>query len=266
MRFKLIFAEKKYKAVPPEIILHRQTLREMLHELKKRSREYEKMKLLLSERNPRYVESKANYETFLNEFNEFKKNNNIPDFNESILSGLDGIVSEYQQTEVILEQLELSMKSLQVQITQIQEKEKKLQHMIPEHDQVEQLQATVGKNVSLLVEELTRVRSSIAHVPNDITINEQVVGTKEFSPFPVKIIALLVIAAIFVSAAYAVVRVFWDIAYGNFSGLDEAAFHKDFFDTVGIIPDANVQFTPAQRNILTNEMFYHFILRLKNIL
>ena len=263
-RHRFAVAEKKYKAIPPAIILHRHTLREMLRELKKRSREYDKMKLLLSERNPRYVESKANYETFLNEFNTFKKENNIPDFNESILAGLDGIVNEYLQTEVTLNQVELSMKSLMVQVEQIQDKEKKLQHMIPEHDQVEQLQATVGKNISLLVEELTRVRSSIAHVPNDITINEQVVGTKKFSMFPVKIIALLVIAAIFVSAAYAVVRVFWDIAYGNFSGLEEAAFHKDFFDTVGIIPEAHVPFTPEQRNVLTNEMFYNFILRLKD--
>ncbi|MBO5924577.1 MAG: hypothetical protein J6Q81_08695, partial [Lentisphaeria bacterium] len=43
-----------------------------------------------------------------------------------------------------------------------------------------------------------------------------------------------------------------------------AEIHKDFFDTVGVIPADGIDFTPEQRNVLTNEMFYHFILRLKN--
>ena len=44
--------------------------------------------------------------------------------------------------------------------------------MIPEHDQVEQLSKTSNKNIGLLVEEMTRVRINIAHVPSDIIIND----------------------------------------------------------------------------------------------
>ena len=263
-RHRFAVAEKKHKAVPPPVILHRQALREYIYELKKRAREYEKAKLIFSERNPRYVESKSNYEVFLHEFTQFKKENNIPDFSESILAGIDGIVNEYTLAEVALNQLELSMKSLQAEISMIKQKEKKLQHMIPEHDQVEQLLVTIRKNISLVVEELSRVRSSIAHVPNDITINERVAGTKAFKVFSAKIAILIFIAAIFVSCLYAAIVTFYDIVHGKFSGIEEAEFHKDFFDTVGVIPDPDINFTAEQRNVLTNEMFYNFILRLKN--
>ena len=54
------------------------------------------------------------------------------------------------------------------------------------------------------------------------------------------------------------------IVRGKFSGIEEAGFHKDFFDTVGVIPHEKADFTPEQRKILNNEMFYRFILRLKN--
>ncbi|MBO5821578.1 MAG: hypothetical protein J6R86_01030, partial [Lentisphaeria bacterium] len=146
----------------------------------------------------------------------------------------------------------------------IKEKEKKLQQMIPEHERVEQLSKTVNKNISLVVEELTRVRSNIAHVPNDITVNERLVSTKAFSAFPVKIIAVIVIGGIFLSGLYGVARVTFDIVKGKFSGIEEAKFHKDFFETVGVIPHESASFTAEQRMILNNEMFYRFILRLKD--
>ena len=263
-RQRFAVAEKKYKAIPAQVIIHRIALREYISELRKRSREYEKAKLIFSERNPRYVESKTNYEVFLNEFTRFKKDNNIPEFNESILVGIEGVINEYNHTEVNLNQLEMSMKALQAEIELFSKKEKTLQHMIPEHEQIEQLLVTIRKNISLLVEELTRVRSSIAHVPNDIIINERVVGTKAFKMFAPKIAILIFIAALFASSFYAAVMVFYDIVYGTFSGIEEAEIHKDFFDTVGVIPASAASFTPEQRNILTNEMFYNFILRLKD--
>ena len=263
-RYRFAVAEKKYKAIPLEVITHRVALRAYIAELKKRSLEYEKAKLIFSERNPRYVESKANYELYLQDFNNFKKNNNIPDFNEAILAGIDGTIDAYIQCEVVLNQLELSMKALQSEITMIKEKEKTLQHMIPLHDQVEQLSATANKNITLLVEELTRVRSNIAHVPDDININERAAGATAFKMFSVKIMMLIFIAAFFCSALYAVIVIFWDLTYGKFQGIDEAMICKDYFDTVGVIPDSTSNFTPAQRNVLTNGMFYHFILRLKD--
>ena len=263
-RHRFAVAEKKYNAIPLPIIQHRAALREYIAELRKRSREYERAKLIFSERNPRYVESKTNYEVFLNDYTQFKKDNNIPEFNESILAGIDGIVEVYNLAEVNLNQLELSMKSLQAEINMIKQKEVQLQYMIPEHEQVEQLLVTTRKNISLLVEELSRVRSSIAHVPNDITINERVAGAKAFKVFSAKIVILIFIAALFVSSLYAAIMVFYDIVRGKFSGIEEAEIHKDFFDTVGVIPADDIDFTPEQRNVLTNEMFYHFILRLKN--
>ena len=263
-RHRFAIAEKKYKAIPQSVITHRVALSEYITELRKRSREYQKAKLIFSERNPRYVASKSNYEVFLHEFEDFKKKNSLPEFNESILTGIDGIIAEYNNAEVMLNQLELSMKSLQAEISMIREKEKKLQHMIPEHDSIELLMGSTSKNISLLVEELSRVRSNIAHVMNDITINEKVVSTEEFKAFTPKILILIFIAAFFVSGVYATFITFYDIMYGKFSGIEEATFNENFFDTVGVIPDANANFTPEQRNILTNEMFYHFILRLKD--
>ena len=263
-RNRFAVAEKKYKAIPQEIIYHRVALRDYIAELKKRSRQYEQMKLTLSERNPRYVESKISYESYLQEYNKFKADNNIPEFNETILTGIEGIVNEYTQTEVALNQLELSFKSLLAEIAMTKEKEHKLQHMIPEHDSVEELLKTASKNISLLVEELSRVRSSITHVPNDININERVAGVTPFKAFPPKVLILLFIAALFVSSLYATIMVFYDIVYGTFSGIDEAVILKDFIDTVGIIPDASINFTQEQRNVLTSEMFYNFILRLKD--
>ena len=94
-RHRFALAEKKYKAVPQPVILHRHALREYISETRKRAREYEKAKLIFSERNPRYVESKTNYEVFRNEYAQFKKDNNIPEFNGSILSGIEGILNEY---------------------------------------------------------------------------------------------------------------------------------------------------------------------------
>ena len=129
---------------------------------------------------------------------------------------------------------------------------------------MEQLQKTVGKNVSLLVEELTRVRSSIAHVPSDLIINERVISTKAFAMFSVKVLALLFIGGIFVSGLFATFIVILDIVNGKFSGIEEASFHKDFFNMVGVIPHEKAEFSPEQRKVINNEMFYHFILRIKN--
>ena len=263
-RQRFSVAEKKYKSVPENVVTHRAALLDFVREQRKASREYEKAKLIFSERNPRYVEARSNYQTITNEFENFKKRNNITRFDQNMLLGLDGIVDAYQASEVTLNQLEMSMKSLQAEIQLIKDKEKKLQHMIPEHERIELLLGTVNKNISLLVEELSRVRSAIAHVPNDIIINERVVSTKSFPVFPVKIIMIIFIAGVFVSGLYATIVVAYDIIYGKFSGIEEAAIHKDFFKTVGVIPHEKAPFTQEQRKILNNEMFYHFILKLQN--
>jgi hypothetical protein len=82
--------------------------------------------------------------------------------------------------------------------------------------------------------------------------------------FPIKILAVIFIAGIFISGIYTVLAVTFDIVNGKFSGIEEASFHKDFFDTVGVIPHEKAAFSPEQRKIINNEMFYRFILRLKN--
>ena len=263
-RHRFATAEKNYKAVPLTVIRNRVTLREFMLDLRKASREYEKAKLMFAERNPRFVEARSAYEAVKKELESFKKRNNITVFEENMLAGLDGVVNRYQEAEVTLRQLEIGMKSLQAEISLVKDKEVKLQHMIPEHDAVEQLRTTANKNVSLLVEEITRVRSNIAHVPNDIIINERVISTKVFPVFPVKILAVIFIAGVFVSGLYATVMVILDILNGKFSGIEEASFHKDFFDTVGIIPHEKANFTSEQRKVVNNEMFYRFILRLKD--
>lgn len=263
-RHRFAVAEKNYKAIPLNVIKHRARLREYFHELRKVSKEYEKAKLMFAERNPRFVEARSAYEVTKNDFDAFKKKNGITEFDENMLLGIDGVISRYNEAEVILNQFELSLKSLNAEIALVKEKEGRLQHMIPEHESIERLMGTANKNISLLVEELSRVRSNIAHVPNDIIINERVAGTKAFPMFPVKILALIFIGGIFVSGFYAIVVVTYDIIHGKFSGIEEATFHKDFFDTVGIIPHENAAFTPEQRKILNNEMFYRFILRLRN--
>ena len=263
-RHRFSVAEKKYKAVPENVIVHRAELLQFIRELKKTSREYAKAKLMFAERNPRFVEAKSAYETIRTEFEDFKKRNSITNFEEKMLLGIEGIINRYHEAEVALQQVELSMKSLQAEITLVKEREKKLQHMIPEHERIEQLMKAVNKNITLIVEELSRVRSNIAHVPNDIIINERVVNTKTFSMFPVKVLALIFIGGVFVSGIFATVIVTWDLIYGKFSGIEEASFHKDFFDTVGIIPHPNANFSAEQRMVINNEMFYRFILRLKS--
>ena len=263
-RQRFAMAEKKYKSVPENVVIHRAALLEFVRELRKAHREYEKAKLIFSERNPRYVEASSNYQTIFNEFENFKKRNNITRFDQNMLLGLDGLVDAYHASEVTLHQLEMSMKSLQAEIKLIKDKEKKLQHMIPEHDRIGLLQDTTNKNISLLVEELSRVRSAIAHVPNDIIINERVVSTKSFPVFPVKILAVIFIAGLFVSGLYAAIIVAYDIIYGKFSGIEEASFHKDFFSTVGVIPHEKAPFSAEQRKVINNEMFYRFILKLQN--
>ena len=257
-------AEKNYKVLPPKVIKHRGELRNYILEVRKFSREYEKAKLMFAERNPRFVEAKSAYETIRNEFEAFKKQHQITNFEENMLLDIDGNINRYQEAEVLLNQYELSMKSLQAEMQLIKDKEKKLQQMIPEHERIEQLMKSVGKNISLLVEELTRVRGNIAHVPNDIVINERLINTKKFSAFPVKILAIIVIGAVFLAGFYAIVVVVYDILKGTFSGIEEANYHKDFFDTVGVIPHENANFTLEQRRIINNEMFYRFILRLKD--
>ena len=263
-RHRFSIAEKNYKAIPAKEINHRGTLREFIADLRKFSREYEKAKLMFAERNPRFVEAKSAYEALKNDFENFKTKNKITEFDENMLLGIEGVINRYQEAEVILRQLEISMKSLQAEIALNKEKEKKLQHMIPEHESVEQLMKTTNKNVNLLVEEMTRVRSNIAHVPNDIIINESVISTKQFPVFPIKMLAVIVIAGIFVCGLYATVVVAYDLIYGKFDGIEETTFHKDFFDTVGVIPHENAVFTTEQRQIINNEMFYRFILRLKD--
>ena len=263
-RYRFAVAEKNYKAIPANVIKHRVALLRFGYELQKASREYEKAKLMFAERNPRFVEAESSWMTIKNEFEAFKKRYQITDFDEGMLVGIDGVINRYQETEVALTQLDMAMKSLQAEIKLVKEKEKTLQHMIPEHERVEMLQKTVNKNVSLLVEELTRVRSNIAHVPNDIVVNERVFSAKSFSMFPIKVLAVIFIAGIFVSGLFATIVVTWDIINGKFSGIDEAVFHKDFFDTVGVIPHEDANFSAEQRKVLNNEMFYRFVLRLKD--
>ncbi len=263
-RQRFALAEKNYKSIPENVIKNWVALRQFILDLRRASMEYDKAKLMFAERNPRYVEAESSYKAVKRSFDEFKKSNRITNFEENMLVGIDGIVSRYQEAEVALSQIELSMKSLQAEILLVKDKESKLQHMIPEHDQIEQLMKTSNKNIAMLVEELTRVRSNIAHVSHDININERLVSTKSFSMFPVKILAIIFIAGIFVSGIYAVIMVIYDIMYGKFSGIEEAVFHKDFFDTVGVIPHERAAFSPEQRKFINNEMFYRFILRLKD--
>ena len=263
-RHRMAVAEKNYKSVPANVIKYRATLQQFIQDLRRTGREYEKAKLMFAERNPRFVEAQSSYEAVYNQLEAFKKRHNITEFEEGMLQGLEGIIDRYHEAEVALSQIELSMKSLQAEIALVKDKEKKLQHMIPEHEQVEHLYSTANKNVGLIAEELTRVRSSIAHVPSDIIINERVVSTKAFPMFPVKVLAVIFIAGIFVSGIYATLRVIGDIVKGKFSGIEEATFHKDFFDTVGFIPHEKAPFTMEQRKVLNNEMFYRFIMRLRD--
>ena len=263
-RHRFSIAEKRYKELPPSVIKHRGKLQEFIRDLRDASRGYEKAKLMFAERNPRFVEAKTAYEVTVQEFEAFKAKNNITEFDEDMLLGIEGVINRYLEAEVILNQLELSMKSLQAEIALVKEKEAKLQHMIPEIESLEQLKHTTDKNISLLVEELTRVRSNIAHVPNDIIINERITGIKAFPMFPVKILAILFIAAVFVSGIYTTIVVTYDLKHGKVSGIEEAAFHKDFFDIVGVIPHEKASFTMEQRKIINNEMFYRFILGLKD--
>ena len=257
-------AEKNYRAIPENVIKHRNALRNYVQDMRKASREYEKAKLMFAERNPRFVEAESAYKAIFNEFEDFKKKHEITSFDESMLVDIEGNINRYQNAEVALHQLKISIQSLNAEIALIKDKEHKLQQMIPESERVEAFLKTTNKNISLVVEELTRVRSNIAHVPNDITINERLVSTKAFSAFPVKIIAVIFIGGIFLSGLYGVARVANDIINGKFSGIEEAQFHKDFFETVGVIPSENAVFTPEQRMMLNNEMFYRFILRLKD--
>ena len=263
-RRRFAIAKKKYDALPKNVILYRETLMEYVRDLRKASREYERAKLIFSERNPRYVEARTAYETLSKEFEDFKKRNNITNFTPNMLAGIDGIVNEYHACEVALHQLEMSMESLRAEMKLINEKEKKLQHMIPECDRIELLLAAANKNISLLMEELTRVRSAIAHVPNDIIVNERLISSKAFPMFPLKIIAVIFIAGVFVSGLFATVMVIYDIVHGKFSGIEEAVFHSAYFHTVGVIPREDASFSQEQRKVINNEMFYRFILRLKN--
>jgi hypothetical protein len=219
---------------------------------------------MFAERNPRFVEAQSAYLAIYNEFENFKKRYNITNFEEGMLVDIDGRINRFQEAEIIFNQLQLSMKSLQTEMKLIKEKEVKLQKMIPEHERIERLLNTVNKNIALVVEECSRVRSNISHVPNDITINERLVSTKVFSCFPVKILAVILIASVVVSGLYATVITTYDIINGKFSGIEEAKYHKDFFETVGVIPHENASFSPEQRKIVNNELFYRFILRLKD--
>ena len=263
-RHRFAVAEKDYKKIPKNVITHRAKLQEFVVEVRKMLKGYEKAKLMFAERNPRFVEAKTAYEIVCNEFEAFKKKNEITEFDENMLLGIEGVISRYQEAEVLLNQTELSMKALQAEIAVVKAKESKLQQMIPEHDSVEQLGATASKNISLIVEELTRVRSNIAHVPNDISVNERVAAVTPLPMLSVKILALIFIAGVFVSGIYTTAVVTYDIARGKFSGIEEALFHKDFFNTVGVIPHENANFSPEQRKIINNEMFYRFILRLQD--
>jgi hypothetical protein len=263
-KHRFAIAQKRYKEIPLDVINHRIALRELSQDSIKALREYDKAKLMFAEKNPRYVEAQSAYQAVVNEFEKFKKENKIKNFHPSMLVGIEDRISRYNEAEVILDQLNLSMKSLQAEMKLTKDKEKKLQQMIPENERVEELLKTVNRNISLVLTELSRVRSNISHVTNDLNINERLVSTKAFSPFPVKILAIIFIGGIFVSSLYAVVMIAIDILKGKFSGIEEAKFHKDFFETVGVIPHENADVSLEQRKIINNEMFYRFILKLKN--
>ena len=152
-RYRFAIAKKNYDEIPANVIKHRMRLMDYTINVRKNLREYEKAKLMFAERNPRFTEAQIAYETLRDEFENFKKLHNITNFEETMLLNIEDRISRYQQAEVILNQLELSMKSLQSEIAMIRDKEKKLQQMIPEHERIEQLQKTAGKNVALLVED-----------------------------------------------------------------------------------------------------------------
>ena len=51
---------------------------------------------------------------------------------------------------------------------------------------------------------------------------------------------------------------------GKFSGIEEAKCFKDFFKTVGVIPHTDASFSPEQRKTINNEIFYRFIMQLRD--
>ena len=120
-RHRFAVAEKNYKAIPPNVIKYRATLREFMIALRKASREYEKAKLMFAERNPRFVEAQTANEVIRKEFEAFKEKNQIKEFDENMLLDIEGVISRYQEAEVALQQLEISMKSLQAEIADVSE-------------------------------------------------------------------------------------------------------------------------------------------------
>ena len=262
-RFEL--AGKKLEAIPAVVIQHRIALHDYDMEIIKRKREYEETRLKFSELNPRYTESRDNYENIVTEFEAFKQQHGITDFVPVMLVGLNDLINEYNAAEVDLNLLELSMKSLKAEEALVQSKEKKLQEMMPEYDQIQVLLNTTQKETALLLEELNRVRSAIDHVPHDITSNERLLNTAKYPMFPKESVFLILAGAVLLCGIYAVAIVFFQILYGKFSGIEEAYTLRDLIDTLGIFPAMELPLVAEERNIIDHKTFYNFILHLKAI-
>ena len=254
---------KKILAIPAAVILHRNALSDFTMESAKRKREYEKAKLLFEERNPRYVESENNFKNILQEFDSYKEKNGITEFDPSMLVGLNDLVNAHTAAEVELNLHQSHMQSLQAEKALLKEKEKSLQKMIPQYDQVMILVKTTRNEISLLLEEVNRVRSEIDYVSNDIKDNERVLNTEKYSMFPNFVIVILLAGAVLCSAIYAGIVVMYEIYYGRFSGIAEAATLRDFVDTVGMFPSHDLPISLEERHIIEHNTFYNFILHLK---
>lgn len=254
---------KKILALPAAVIQHRNALSNFTMESVKRKREYDQAKLLFEERNPRYVESENNFKNILQEFDSYKEKNGITEFDPSMLVGLNDLVNAHAAAEVELNLQQLHMQSLQAEKALFNEKEKSLREMIPQYDQVMILLNTTKKEIALLLEELNRVRSAIDHVPNDITSNERVLNTEKYLMFPDFVIVILLAGAVLCSAIYAGIVVMYEIYYGRFSGIAEAATLRDFVDTVGIFPSLALPISLEERNIIDHKTFYNFVLHIK---
>lgn len=262
-RKRFEFAKKKNEAIPAAVIQHRIALHDYSMEILKRKREYEEIRLKFSELNPRHTESRDNYTNIVKEFEAFKQKHDITDFDPAMLVGLNDLLNERNAAEVDLNLLELSMKSLKAEEAMVQAKEKKLQEMMPEYDQIQVLLNTTQKETALLLEELNRVRSAIDHVPHDITGNERLLYTQEYPVFPRESVFLILAGAVLFCGMYAAAIVLFQILYGKFSGIEEASTLHELIDTLGVFPAKDLSLTQEERDTINHKTFYNLILHLK---
>lgn len=260
-RFEVV--KKKIEAIPAAAVQHRIALHDYSMEILKRKREYEETQLKFSELNPRYTESRDNYANIVKEFEDFKQKHDITDFNPAMLVGLNDLLNERNSAEIDLNLLELSMKSLRTEEAMVLAKEKKLQEMMPEYEQIQLLLNTTLKETALLLEELNRVCSAIDHVPHDITNNERLFNTVKYPMFPKESVFLILAGAFFLCGIYAAAIVLFQILYGKFSGIEESFTLQGLINTLGILPAKDFPLAPKKHSIINHKTFYNFFHHIK---